>query len=129
MSKQLIGYRGNSTEPFIELYWSDGSRGRIHATDIYLKSFIQTYMDIIPQLTIAEHLDIICKRSATIPSNIFPARANPMQFTLSYVNLPHKTVDLDKYFNTMEELQEFISYQYQNYISYQVVVTAPKRKG
>lgn len=52
-----------------------------------------------------------------------------MQFILSYVNLPHRTVDLDKYFKTMEELQEFILANYKEYTSYQVVVTAPKRKG
>lgn len=68
MTKHLVAYRGSKTEPYIELDWSDGSRGRIPATDIYLKAFIETYIDIQPQLTIAEHLDIICKRTATTPA-------------------------------------------------------------
>lgn len=63
MPKQLIAYRSSSTEPFIELDWSDGSHGRIPAIDTNLKAFIQVYMDIAPQLTIAEHLDMICESS------------------------------------------------------------------
>lgn len=51
-----------------------------------------------------------------------------MQFTLSYVNLPHRTVDLDKSFKTNEELHAFVLANYKEYTSYQVVVLAPKRK-
>lgn len=63
MPKQLIAYRGSSTKPSIELDWSDGSHSHIPAIDTHLKAFIQAYMDIVPQLTIAEHLDMICKSS------------------------------------------------------------------
>lgn len=52
-----------------------------------------------------------------------------MQFTLSYVNLPHQTIDLDKSFKTMEALQEFVLANYKQYTSYQVIVTAPQRKS
>lgn len=51
-----------------------------------------------------------------------------MQFTLSYVNLPHQTIDLDKPFKLMEDLEEFVLANYKQYTSYQVIVTAPKRK-
>lgn len=51
-----------------------------------------------------------------------------MQFTLSYINLPHQTIGLDKSFKTMEELQVFVFASYKEYTSYQVVVTAAKRK-
>lgn len=51
-----------------------------------------------------------------------------MQFTLSYINLPHQTIDLDRSFQTMEALQEFVLVHYKEYTSYQVIVTAPLRK-
>lgn len=52
-----------------------------------------------------------------------------MQFTLSYVNLPHQTIDLDKSFKFMKDLEEFVFANYKQYTSYQVVVTAPKKKS
>lgn len=51
-----------------------------------------------------------------------------MKYTLSYINLPHQTIDLDKAFDTMEELQEFIALYYKSYTSYQVVVTKGKQR-
>lgn len=45
----------------IAIVWQDGHESSIPATDIYLTAFIKTYMQPIPQYTLREHLDIICK--------------------------------------------------------------------
>lgn len=51
-----------------------------------------------------------------------------MHYILSYINLPHQTIDLDKPFETNEQLHEFVIANYKEYTSYQVIVTAPKLK-
>lgn len=51
-----------------------------------------------------------------------------MKYTLSYINLPHQTIDLDKDFDTMEELQEFVEKGYKQFTSYQVIVVKGKQR-
>lgn len=45
----------------IVIEWQNGRKGSIPATDIALSAFVKTYMIPIPQLTLREHLDMICK--------------------------------------------------------------------